>query len=406
MSTTTERTPQLDAAAPVTSLGELTWSLAREADVAPSIAHAVVETLAARVRQAVEWRKPAGVRGLGCVEPTVVGVADDGVIAALVPADPAAEADGTLALLRAADLAPSAATRVLGALATVVRERLADGGGRLELEDVGVVELAPRGPANRDIAALLVRSGTPAASYRCPVCETDADHFLPFRAAPTRIRRTGARCATCGSHERHRMIWRFFEERTNLFEAPIKRMLHVAPEAELSHRFEAHPMIDYLSVDLQMPRAMVHMDITQMTFESASFDVVYCSHVLEHIPDDRKAIAELYRVLKPGGWAILQVPIVREATEEDPSVDSPEERLRRFDQPDHVRAYGPDYRERLEAAGFEVTVSDFAAQLDPRCNVDPTEPVFYCAKPQQSAGPALPARPVRKRGRRAVGASA
>jgi SAM-dependent methyltransferase len=197
------------------------------------------------------------------------------------------------------------------------------------------------------------------------------------------------------------MIWRYFQERTNLFDAPVKRMLHVAPEPEFGVKLQEHPMLDYLSVDLQMPSAMVHMDITDMTFEDASFDVVYCSHVLEHIPDDRKALAELHRVLKPGGWAILQVPIVRERTEEDPSVTSVEERLARFGQGDHVRAYGPDYRERLAQAGFEVTVDDFAAQLDGRFNVDPSEPVFLCTKPAQDATAALRGAGARKRARRA-----
>jgi SAM-dependent methyltransferase len=186
------------------------------------------------------------------------------------------------------------------------------------------------------------------------------------------------------------MIWRFFEERTNLFEAPVKRMLHVAPEPELSRRFRESPFVDYLSIDIDMPAAMMHMDVTDLSLDDESFDVVYCSHVLEHIPDDRKAIAELFRVLKPGGWAILQVPVLREATEEDPTAVTPEERLRRFGQADHVRAYGPDYRDRLAQGGFDVTVDDFAQQLDSRYAVDRTEQVYYCTKPGSASRKAQP----------------
>jgi SAM-dependent methyltransferase len=105
------------------------------------------------------------------------------------------------------------------------------------------------------------------------------------------------------------------------------------------------------------PAAMVRLDITEIDFPDESFDVVYCSHVLEHVPDDRKALAEIRRVLKPDGWAILLVPIDAAETIEDPSITDPGERLRLFGQGDHVRRYGPDYVERLHQAGFDVAVT-------------------------------------------------
>ncbi|MDP9159525.1 MAG: methyltransferase domain-containing protein [Acidobacteriota bacterium] len=99
----------------------------------------------------------------------------------------------------------------------------------------------------------------------------------------------------------------------------------------------------------------VKMDISQIGYPDNTFDIIYCSHVLEHVPDDRKAMAELRRVLKPDGWAIILVPITGECTDEDPRCVHPEERLRRFGQEDHVRCYGLDYIDRLRSAGFSVT---------------------------------------------------
>jgi ubiquinone/menaquinone biosynthesis C-methylase UbiE len=136
-------------------------------------------------------------------------------------------------------------------------------------------------------------------------------------------------------------------------------MLHVAPEKGLAKRFQEAPNLDYLSADLDPERAMVAMDLTDIQYPDDTFDVIYCSHVVEHIPDDRRALRELYRVLKPGGWAMIHAPILRETTFEDASVTSPEERTRVFGQWDHVRSYGEDYVDRLREAGFEVSVERF-----------------------------------------------
>ena len=120
---------------------------------------------------------------------------------------------------------------------------------------------------------------------------------------------------------------------------------------------QKHDNIDYLTADLNPEGVMVKMDITDIDYPDSTFDTIICNHVLEHIIDDHKAMSELHRVLKPGGWAILQVPISfsLDKTFEDASVTAPEEREQVFGQCDHVRIYAPDYIDRLEQAGFQVS---------------------------------------------------
>jgi len=110
---------------------------------------------------------------------------------------------------------------------------------------------------------------------------------------------------------------------------------------------------------------MEKMDITDIQHPNGNFDIIYCSHVLEHVPDDRKAMSEFYRVLRPSGWAVLNVPITADTTYEDPSITDPDERERLFGQHDHVRRYGPDYKDRLEDAGFHVSVYSAEEFLSP-----------------------------------------
>jgi len=142
--------------------------------------------------------------------------------------------------------------------------------------------------------------------------------------------------------------------------------------------------INYLSADLSAPDAMVKMDITDIQYPDNTFDVIYCSHVLEHLQDDRKAMGEFYRVLKPGCWAILQVPITADTTFEDPTVISPKEKERLFGQHDHVRRYGPDYKDWLMEAGFSVMVDGFVRELDNRSvrrfGLMRDEDVYFCRK--------------------------
>jgi SAM-dependent methyltransferase len=216
----------------------------------------------------------------------------------------------------------------------------------------------------------------------CPCCDARLRRFVRYRISGS----LQALCPVCGSLERHRLLLLYLRQRTNLFTTP-SRLLHFAPEPCLRRHFRSAPGIDYVGADLESPLADLRVDITAIPFEDASFDAVICSHVLEHVPDDRTAMRELERVLKPGGWAILQVPLdqEQEVTLEDPDVKEPAERLRLYGQEDHVRLYGRDYAARLVDAGFELTidpfVSDLAGELVAFYGLDPAEDVYRCTKP-------------------------
>lgn len=216
-------------------------------------------------------------------------------------------------------------------------------------------------------------------SRYCPCCQSTVRAFKHFGV----VRRPDAECPVCGALERHRLIYLYMTKKTDLFDAPRKKMLHVAPEPQLSRLLQNSEQVDYLSADLFNPNVMVKMDITDIQYPDETFDVIYCSHVLEHVPDDRKAMREFFRVLKTGGWAILLVPITAETTFEDPSVSSPEERERLFGQHDHVRRYGPDYVDRLREAGFTVAVDEYVRDLDEETRRRYSlisEPVYFCRK--------------------------
>lgn len=186
--------------------------------------------------------------------------------------------------------------------------------------------------------------------HYCPVCRSRVRGFLPF-GDPLRAQ---ARCPVCGSVERHRFAWSFLETSGRLSGQGGVRLLHVAPEPQLEDRFRACPVVSYVSVDIEDERATVKADICDLPFPSASFDAVFCSHVLEHVQDDGKALREFARVLRPTGWALIMVPMGRGPTREDPAISTPAERLRLFGQSDHVRRYGEDFGDRLEEAGFTV----------------------------------------------------
>jgi hypothetical protein len=198
------------------------------------------------------------------------------------------------------------------------------------------------------------------------------------------------RCPKCTSLERHRSVWLFFQQRTNLLTEPV-RMLHIAPEPATGPRVAALPNVQYLSADLDSDRAMVNFDLTDIPYPDGSFDAIFASHVLEHIPDDRRAMSEMCRVLAPGGWAVLLVPMFGPNTREDFTIVDPAERERLFGQHDHVRMYGHDgeYERRLEEAGFEVTADYFVRGLDPalarRYRLTEDELIHYCVKPRSSA---------------------
>jgi len=214
----------------------------------------------------------------------------------------------------------------------------------------------------------------------CPVCSKSSRRFRQFGLVP----REDAQCAHCGALERHRFLWLYLSRKTDIFDGTPKKMLHVAPESCFESRFKERLGDNYLTADLFNPRAMVKMDITDIEYANESFDVIYCSHVLEHVQDDKGAMREFFRVLKNDGWAILLVPITSEKTFENPSIVDPLERLKYFGQKDHVRRYGQDYVDRLREAGFGVAVTKVKdlVQSDEAVRMGITESgnIYHCTK--------------------------
>jgi SAM-dependent methyltransferase len=192
--------------------------------------------------------------------------------------------------------------------------------------------------------------------YQCTVCENRFRKMLPYGniGAENRL------CPACFSLERHRLLWCYLRERTPFFTDHLK-VLHVAPEQPFIKKFRAQNNLDYITADLVSPLADVKMDIQQIPDGDNTYDVVICNHVLEHVDNDILAMQEIFRVLKPGGWAIMQVPVNwdRDYTYEDSSITTPAEREKHFGQYDHVRYHGTDYPDRLRSVGFEVDNEDY-----------------------------------------------
>lgn len=200
------------------------------------------------------------------------------------------------------------------------------------------------------------------SAVKCPVCNRSFQKFLPYgRINP----RQNALCPNCLSLERHRLIWLYLQEKTNFFKSKLN-ILHIAPEACFIHRFEKIHGDQYITADIESPLAKVKMDIHEIPFNENKFDVVLCNHVLEHVRDDIHAMREINRVLKPGGFAILQVPFfnpVPAVTFEDNSVTDPREREKIFGQDDHVRKYGTDYPQRIQQAGLIAIEDQYVNEL-------------------------------------------
>lgn len=163
------------------------------------------------------------------------------------------------------------------------------------------------------------------------------------------------------SLERHRQMWLYLKNETKFFTENIK-VLHIAPEQEFLRRFKKMKNLDYISADLFSPIVDIKADILDLPFPDEEFDVVICNHVLEHIENDGKAMSELFRVMKKGGWGIFQVPMKNtlDKTYEDFSIKDPKERQKHFGQYDHVRWYGMDYFDRLKKAGFEAEINYYS----------------------------------------------
>jgi len=195
---------------------------------------------------------------------------------------------------------------------------------------------------------------------RCPICGVRRRKFLPFGYVVTR---SDALCPKCLSLERHRLLWLYLQRETDLFTGRY-RLLHIAPEVCLSAPLR-QAAAEYVSADLESPLAELHFDVQQIPLPDASFDVLICNHLLEHVADDRRALREFQRILRPGGWGVLLSPVdlSRARTFEDDTITDPDERTRIFGQYDHRRIYGRDYADRLRAAGFEVEEIDYAARF-------------------------------------------
>lgn len=166
------------------------------------------------------------------------------------------------------------------------------------------------------------------------------------------------------SLERHRLMWLYLQNETDFFTEKLK-VLHIAPEQSFYKRFRKMKNLDYTTCDLNSPIADVKADIQNLPFDDNSFDVIFCNHVLEHVEDDKKALSELYRVMKAGGWGIFQVPVryQLEKTFEDPTITDKKERIEKFGQYDHVRVYGTDYYSTLESIGFKVEKVNLSLKL-------------------------------------------
>ena len=209
--------------------------------------------------------------------------------------------------------------------------------------------------------------------FECPFCGWRLARFLPHGhhhdvLATLRVvgggRRPHAVCPMCLSMDRERLVYLYLRHHSRILQLR-GRLLHLAPERRLGWWLASMPAIQYISGDLAPRRVACRMDVTRLPLPDGSIDVVVCNHVLEHVRDDASALAELRRVLKPSGFAVLQVPIglALNETREDPTANDPDERERVFGQADHVRIYGRDYPQRLTRAGFDCRIYDPEADL-------------------------------------------
>ena len=218
-------------------------------------------------------------------------------------------------------------------------------------------------------------------NYQCPVCENKFRKLLPYgnKGIDNRL------CPNCLSLERHRLLWLFLKEKTSFFTKELK-LLHIAPEQPFLKRFKKLKNINYITADLVSPIADIKLDIQNMPFGEEEFDVVFANHVLEHIPNENKAITEVFRVLKKGGWAIMQVPldVNRQETYEDSSIKTEAEREKHFGQYDHLRLHGLDFSERLKKGGFEVEIIDLVNEIGKKesnfFRLDLSENIYLCKK--------------------------
>lgn len=213
----------------------------------------------------------------------------------------------------------------------------------------------------RPILAFLLKGNR----FTDPIDGKSFSMFLPYGYGK---QRNNVLSPSTLSLERHRLLWLFLKNETSFFtESEKKKVLHFAPEQAFYKLFRNQKNIDYTTTDLLSPLADVKADICNLPFDDNTYDYIFCNHVLEHIPDDTKAMNELFRVLKPNGMAILQIPqdLNRVTTFSDDSITNQKERAAIFGQYDHVRIYGRDYFDKLRSIGFKVVEEDYTAKIAP-----------------------------------------
>ena len=212
----------------------------------------------------------------------------------------------------------------------------------------------------RPILAFFLKGNT----YTDPI---DGKSFKSFLSYGYGTQRDNVLSPSTLSLERHRLLWLYLQNETNFFTPSEnkKKVLHFAPEQCFLKRFRALENIEYTTTDLLSPIADVKADICNLPFKDDTYDIILCNHVLEHIPDDTKAMQELYRVMKPGGYGVFQIPqdLTRQTTFEDNTITDKKERAKIFGQYDHVRVYGYDYFNKLRDIGFMVNEVDYTAKL-------------------------------------------
>ncbi len=220
----------------------------------------------------------------------------------------------------------------------------------------------------------------------CPVCEKSFSKFLSYGSDVAH--RENVLCPYDLTLERHRLMWLYLKS-TDFFTAENLSLLHIAPEQCFHGSFKKQDNLSYLTGDLVSPIADMHFDLHKIPLEENRFERIFCNHVLEHVEDAQQCMNELFRVMKPGGWGIFQVPqdFTREKTYEDPSITSPEEREKHFWQKDHVRLFGKDYPDWLRRAGFQVDEyipsEHFSAEEIKRYRLMEKEVLYIANKPKK-----------------------
>ena len=223
-------------------------------------------------------------------------------------------------------------------------------------------------------------------NVECPVC---GSHYRKFLGYGYHTIRKNALCPKCMSLERHRLQWLYLENKTGFFTDSLK-VLHVAPEQPFLERFRKLKNLDYTTADLESPIADVKCDIQELPFGENIFDAVICNHVLEHVDDDTRAMSEILRVLKPGGFALLSVPLdfSLQKTYENTEITTAKGRAEHFKQYDHQRLYGLDYPERLRTVGFQMNEKNYLEELsdaEKQRYALPTQEFMYGYRKPESA---------------------